>query len=130
MVRAGVVDHPKEWAANGYKEIIKPKDRYSIIDHQSLGRFLNIDNGEELRLTYQGWVDTALAEIENKRSSKWTESIAVGKKSFVQKVKDLLGYRVKGRKVHEDDGGYQLKEPDVHYGLDEKNIENRHLWES
>jgi len=34
MVRAGVVDHPKEWAANGYNEIIKPKDRYSIIDHQ------------------------------------------------------------------------------------------------
>lgn len=130
MVRAGVVDHPKEWAVNGYNEIMQPKDRYSIIDHQSLERFLNIDNGEELRLTYQGWVDTALAESKNEWSSKWTESIAVGEKSFVQKVKDLLGYRVKGRKVHEDDGVYQLKEPDAHYGLDEKNIENTHLWES
>ena len=41
-----------------------------------------------------------------------------------------LAPRVKGRKVHEDDGVYQLKEPDAHYGLDEKNIENTHLWES
>ena len=46
MVRAGVVDHPKEWPANGYNEIMQPKDRYSIIDYQSLKRFLMIDNGE------------------------------------------------------------------------------------
>jgi REP element-mobilizing transposase RayT len=129
MVRAGVVGHPNEWAANGYNEIVRPKDRYNIIDHQSLKRFLNIDNGEELRQRYQGWVDTALAERKNERSDKWTESIAVGEKSFVQKVKDLLGYRVKGRGIHKDDGAYQLKETAAHYGLDEENIENTHLWE-
>ena len=130
MVRAGVVDHPQEWASNGYNEIMKPKDRYSIIDHQSLKRFLSISDGEELRQTYKGWLDTALAESKNGRSGKWTESIAVGEKSFVQKIKDLLGYRVKGREVHKDGGGYQLKESAVHYGLDEENIGNTHLWDS
>ncbi len=49
---------------------------------------LNIDNGEELRQTYQGLVATALAERKNEWSGKWTESIAVGEKSFVRKVKE------------------------------------------
>ena len=130
MVRAEVVDHPKEWSANGYNEIMQPKDRYSIIDYQSLKRFLKIDNGEELRQMYKGWVDTALAENNNEWSSKWTESIAVGEKSFVQKVKDLLGYRVRGRKVYKNEGSYQLKEPAVHYGLNDENLENAYLWEN
>jgi REP element-mobilizing transposase RayT len=130
MVRAGVVNHPKEWSANGYNEIMQPKDRYSIIDHQALKRFLMIDNGEELRQTYKGWVDTALAENNNEWSGKWTESIAVGEKSFVQKVKDLLGYRVRSRKVHENDVSCQLKEPAVHYGLNDENLENSYLWET
>lgn len=129
MVRAGIVNHPNEWAANGYNEIMYPKERYSIIDHQSLKRFLNIDNGEELRQTYQGWVDTALGESKNEWSDKWTESVAVGEKSFVQKVKDLLDYRVRGREIHKVDGAYQLKESATYYGLNEENIANTHLWE-
>ena len=129
MVRAGVVDHPRDWAANGYNEIMQPKDRYSIIDHQSLKRFFNIDTEENLRQTYQGWVETALSDNKNKWSGKWTESIAVGEEPFVKKVKDLLGFRTKGRKIHNSDGAYQLKESAANYGLIDENLENTHLWE-
>ena len=130
MVRAGVVDHPKEWHANGYNEIMQPKNRYCIIDYQSLRRFLKIDNEEDLRQMYKGWVDTALAESKSKWSGKWTESIAVGERDFVEKVKDRLGYRVRGRKVHCNEGTYQLKEPVVHYGFNDENLKNTYLWES
>ena len=46
------------------------------------------------------------------RNSKWTQSIAVGDKSFVKQIKKQLGIRSKGRKIIEDDddltGGVKL----------------------
>ena len=36
MVRAGVVNHPGEWAHSGYREIQEPPERYAIIDLRGL----------------------------------------------------------------------------------------------
>lgn len=36
MVRAGVAKHPHDWTTGGYHEIQNPRDRYSIINHNSL----------------------------------------------------------------------------------------------
>ncbi|WP_045212251.1 hypothetical protein [Desulfonatronovibrio magnus] len=43
----------------------------------------------------------------------WTEGVAVGCKDFVEKVKEMLGSRACGRRVHEvgKSGMYALKEP-------------------
>ena len=65
----------------------------------------------------------------NKWSGKWTESIAVGEELFVKKVKDLLGFRTKGRKIHNSDGAYQLKEPDSSYGSIDVDKDNTYLWD-
>ncbi len=40
----------------------------------------------------------------------------------------IFSATLKGREIHEDDETYQLKESQTHYGLDEGNIENTHLW--
>ena len=48
--------------------------------------------------------------------SKWTQSIAVGDKPFVEQVKERLGIRAKGRKIHESGDGYQLSERQALYG--------------
>ena len=36
MVRAGVVNHPKDWPFCGYSETQNPRQRYAIIDYQRL----------------------------------------------------------------------------------------------
>jgi putative transposase len=44
------------------------------------------------------------------RESKWTQSIAVGDKSFLEQIKDRLGIRAKGRKIHGSEDEYHLRE--------------------
>jgi REP-associated tyrosine transposase len=52
------------------------------------------------------------------RESKWSQSIAVGSKSFVEGIKEKLGIRAKGRKVEESGGLYHLREAQLPYDSD------------
>ena len=52
------------------------------------------------------------------RESKWSQSIAVGSKNFVEGIKEKLGIRAKGRKVGELGGSYHLREAQVPYNSD------------
>ena len=56
-----------------------------------------------------------LARQGGKRESRWTESIAVGSKAFVEKTKSELGIKAIGREVMGADGIYDLRERDVSY---------------
>ena len=49
------------------------------------------------------------------RQDEWTDSIAVGSRTFIEKLKALLGFRAKGRKVQEGGVGYQLREDPAPY---------------
>ena len=49
------------------------------------------------------------------REEEWTGSIAVGNRAFVEKVKGLLGFRVKGRKIIRSGEGYQIREAPARY---------------
>ncbi|MCL0072370.1 hypothetical protein M1N52_03155 [Thermodesulfovibrionales bacterium] len=42
----------------------------------------------------------------NRHDEKWTKSVAVGSKSFVGRVKSILGVLDKGRKTIETKEGY------------------------
>ena len=57
----------------------------------------------------------------NIRDEKWTRSIAVGNRGFVDKVKSILGALALDRKSIEAGEFYQLREPsvpyDVHFGV-------------
>ncbi|MBW1614865.1 MAG: hypothetical protein JRJ57_13120 [Deltaproteobacteria bacterium] len=70
----------------------------------------------------------------NRRDDKWTKSIAVGSKGFVQHVKSILGALAKGRKSKEAGDNYQLREPSTpygdHFGVKNENIgvDNAYLW--
>ena len=52
------------------------------------------------------WVEEILKTKNYVRESKWSQSIAVGSKSFVEGIKEKLGIRAKGRKVGESGGLY------------------------
>lgn len=110
MVRAGAVEHPSEWAFCGYNEIQAPPQRYTLIDRKQLMTLLGIENSEGFSKIYKGWVGDVLERNKNFRKDKWTQSIAVGDKDFVEMVKDELGYKAIGRKVSVTDGDFELKE--------------------
>ena len=52
---------------------------------------------------------------EKARHEEWTDSIAVGSRPFVEKVKALVGFRAKGRLIIEGTEGYQVREGPVIY---------------
>ena len=62
------------------------------------------------RNAHRELVNESLAAGKNIRQNQWTESIAVGSKSFIETIKEKLGILAKGRKILEIDGGFHLRE--------------------
>jgi len=114
MVRAGVVAHPSEWNESGYNEIQSPRHSYRLIVHQWLMDLLDLPSLEILQSSHRTWVEESLKNNTNGRDSKWTESIAVGSKAFVERAKDQLQIRAKGRKILENADECCLREPQSH----------------
>ena len=95
---------------------------------------LNFDNYDDLKRFHRKWVEEFLEEKKHVRDRKWTESIAVGSKQFIEKVKEKLGFRARGRKVSDaENTTFQLREAQSIYGDDPANIdfvtENTFLWD-
>ena len=61
-------------------------------------------------------MDDFLGNGENIQDDKWTKSIAAGNRSFVEKMKSLMGGLAIGRKSIEAGESYQLREPAITYG--------------
>ena len=118
MVRAGVVNHPSEWPFCGYNEIQKPRNRYALVDYEELKGLLGFDNMEDLINAHRVWIEASLKEMKHGRESKWTETIAVGSRSFVEQTKQRLGTRAIGRKVLDTGASYELREPESPYNSD------------
>jgi putative transposase len=95
MVRAGVVAHPAQWEFCGCKEIQSPRKRKGIIDFDRLMDLLGFANYNDFKEAHTKWVSSALETDKSGRQNKWTESIAVGSESFVEKIKEALRFRAK-----------------------------------
>jgi len=134
MVRAGVVAHPSMWPFSGYNEIQEPRRKNVLINYERLQGLLGAGSYDQLRSSHKGWVAEYLRDGKKARCEQWTDSIAVGSRPFVEKVKALLGFRAKGRNIVEGDEGYQLREgPAVYNSLlgAEKGIiepQNSYFW--
>ena len=115
MVRAGAVRHPDQWMYGGYHEIQNPKQRYAIVDRQKLADLLGIKDIDRLSENHRNWIGSVLKSGASRRDAKWTESIAVGDKDFVSETKAKLGARAIGRRAHENDEGYGLREAQIAY---------------
>ena len=59
---------------------------------------------DQLRNSHKGRVKEYLGDEAKERQEEWTASIAVGSRSFIEKVKALLGFRAKGREVRQSGG--------------------------
>lgn len=134
MVRAGLVTHPSQWPFCGYKEIQEPRKKNVLINYDKLTELVGAGSYDLVKRYHSGWVEEYLKNGNYLRDDKWTKSIAVGSKGFVESVKSTLGVLAKGRKSKETGNSYQLREPLVPYGenIGVKNkgigLENTYLW--
>ena len=130
MVRAGVVAHPAQWEFSGFNEIQHPRKRKGIIDFDRLMDLLGFKNHDELKKAHRKWVDSAQKTGIGCKENKWTQSIAVGSKTFIEKMKETLGVRVRGRKIICADDTFELREVRTPYGKAEnQDSGNTFLWD-
>jgi putative transposase len=117
MVRNGVVSHPCEWQFGGYNEIQNPRKKYVLINYERLTKLAGFKHYEELQKVHKEMIEESLINEDNARQTQWTESVAVGSKSFTEKIKEKMGIKAKGRQIIEthDDEAFQLRETSVSY---------------
>ena len=66
---------------------------------------------------------------DHDRESRWKQSIAVGSKTFIEKLKESLGSKGKGRKIIGADDTFELREMLASYGhTDDLDSGNTYLW--
>ena len=118
MVRAGVVQHPNDWDAGGYREIQSPPQRYAIIDLPALIEVLGMNSVKQLQATHAQWVAEALQVGRVQREPIWSESVAVGRREFVERVQGELGLKAQYREVVTDGQAHVLRDPPAAYTAD------------
>ena len=135
MVRAGVVDHPSRWPYCGYNEIQEPRRKNVLIKYDKLRELVGTESYDQVKQSHQGWVNEYLDNGPKSREDKWTNSIAVGSKGFVESVKSALGIRAKGRKTKEAGSNYELRKPAAPYGAffggknEDIGVGNTYFWD-
>ncbi len=91
MVRARVITHPGDWTQSGYREIQNPPKRYGIIDLRELSSLCEFSEVAEFQQAHRRWVEDSLTCERTAREGQWSEAIAVGNLTFVEKVKTADG---------------------------------------
>jgi len=86
-----------------------------LIDYEKLQGFHGAGSYDQLRRSRKGWVEEHLGDGAKQRQDELTGSVAVGSKSFIESVRESLGFRVKGRDVIQSGEGYQLRESPAPY---------------
>lgn len=114
MVRAGSVRHPSEWAWCGYQEISGARKRYKTVNMDELCRRSGLVDKAAAAAWYTEWVSES-ATAASQRVAQWTESIAVGSKSFVETIGDQMTNRSRLEIEEGTSGGWVIKEPQPSY---------------
>jgi putative transposase len=118
MVRAGVVDHPRDWVHGGYVEIQIPRRKCILIDYEKLCHLAGYSDFQRFQKAHRKWVNAALSKAEPFRETQWTEAIAVGDESFIRFVKRQMQALAIGRRVRPTETGCELREPSAPYNCD------------
>jgi len=59
-----------------------------------MAALLQVENIVDLKEAHREWIEAALKKSKDVRESKWTQSIAVGNKSFLDQIKNRLGIMI------------------------------------
>jgi len=101
----------------GYREIQLSPKRYALVDRQALVTLLGFGDVEALPGVQRRWVDEALQASPGCREPAWSESLAVGRESFVEEIRSRLGIGPRHRMAADLDGygRVSLKEASAPY---------------
>lgn len=99
IVRAGVKQHPGDWPFCGYYEIGSNRRRHNLIDWPALTWSLGMPGREAVQGSYPTWIAGGMSGWAMKRDARWTESLAVGSREFVEASTKALGVRGKARRI-------------------------------
>ena len=106
-----------------------------MIDYERLQGLFGTESYGQLRSSHKGWIEDCLVNGWKLRQDIWADSIAVGSKSFVEKVKSLLGFKAKGRDVMKGGEEYHLREEAAPYMAlssaenDDIGADNTYYWD-
>ncbi len=134
MVRTGIINHPSQWYWCGYNEIQNPRRKNIVIAYEKLRELAGFNTFDTFQAAHKKWIDDSLTTCENKRESRWVESVAIGGNTFVKKILFQLGARAKGRKILEAGDAFQICEEIEPYNClfdSEKRViapQNTHIW--
>jgi putative transposase len=81
-----------------------------------LARLTGCTDLPDLQAVHKRWIKGSLQADERERESHWTESIASGSKSFIEKVKQSLDFKAKGKSIIGGKDRYQLREDVAIFG--------------
>jgi putative transposase len=123
MNRAGVVKHPLEWKDCGLHEILKPKQRYALIDVQELSRLAGMPEARDFPEHYAGWIDSVLKKGCLSRDNIWTAQLAVGSTFFVDYIRKKCGYTSPLPEKH-----HIVREQQPYYGVSTDEPSNMLEW--
>jgi len=106
-----------------------------LIDYARLQGLFGAGTYAELKSSHRGWIEEYLGDGRKGRQGEWTDSIAVGTRAFIEKVKSLRGFKAKGRDIVKGDEGYHLREEAAPYKAlfeaekDDMDTENTYFWD-
>jgi putative transposase len=103
------------WFFSGCNEIQEPRRKNILVDYERLQGVFGAETYDELKSSHRGWIEEYLGDGRKGRQGEWTDSIAVGSKAFIEKVKSLLGFKANGRDIVKSDEGYHLREEAAPY---------------
>jgi len=90
---------------------------------------LGFENYDDLKDARYKWVNSAMQADNGDKENKWTQSIAVGSKTFIEKMKEALGFRAIGRKIVCADDIFEFREVQTPYDKSNNlDSDNTFLW--
>ena len=97
MARARAVEHPRDWAACGYRELTGRRQRYRVLSEERLLWCLQMPGqAAEFRRWYERTLEELCATAYRVRDPVWTGAVAVGGWEWIEA---LAGRVVLGRKT-------------------------------
>jgi hypothetical protein len=73
--------------------------------------FSGYDDWENFQSAHRSCIEAAISGNQIKRDESWTQSIAIGNRSYVESVKKRRAGNFIGRKIRELSEGFELREP-------------------
>jgi putative transposase len=89
-----------------------------LIDQRALTQLLGINSFQRYQQLHRGWLEYALRSAQRGREPVWTQSLAVGRRDYVERVSLALGVAGRHKSVIEERDVYALKEPSMTYTVD------------